>query len=336
LSILEDILLIPNFKDKDRFKQILLEEKSSLEAGIIPSGHRVVNNRLKAQYSSSAWLTEQTSGIEYLFFIRDLINNFDQRWIEIPTIFEEIKRQLIHQKNLLVNITLDQSNWEKVQPEILKFISHLPSKDVTIQPLHQKSTKLSEGLIIPSQVNFVGKGGNLYEHGYREHGSMNVIIQYLRSTWLWDKVRVQGGAYGGFCNFDRFSGFFGFLSYRDPNLKETLNNYDLTSQFLQTFDLSESELTKSIIGAIGEIDAYQLPDAKGFTSLVRHLLGITDVDRQVFRDQLLATSIDDFRRLSLLLDELKQTSSIVVLGSAENINAANQEEKLFSETRKVL
>ncbi len=336
LSILEDILLIPNFKDKDRFKQILLEEKSSLEAGIIPSGHRVVNNRLKAQYSSSAWLTEQTSGIEYLFFIRDLINNFDQRWIEIPTIFEEIKRQLFQQKNLLINITLDQSNWEKVQPEILKFISHLPTKDVTIQPLHQKSTKLSEGLIIPSQVNFVGKGGNLYEHGYREHGSMNVIIQYLRSTWLWDKVRVQGGAYGGFCNFDRFSGFFGFLSYRDPNLKETLNNYDLTSQFLQTFDLSESELTKSIIGAIGEIDAYQLPDAKGFTSLVRHLLGITDVDRQVFRDQLLATSIDDFRRLSLLLDELKQTSSIVVLGSAENINAANQEEKLFSETRKVL
>jgi presequence protease len=79
-----------------------------------------------------------------------------------------------------------------------------------------------EGLVIPAQVNYVGKGANLYEHGYQMDGSILVITPYLRSTYFYEKVRVQGGAYGGFCLFDRYSGIFSFLSYRDPNLMETL------------------------------------------------------------------------------------------------------------------
>jgi len=202
--------------------------------------------------------------------------------------------------------------------------------------LTNKNQILNEGLIAPSQVNFVAKGGDLFSLGYKDHGSMNVIVSYLRSTWLWDKVRVQGGAYGGFCSFDRLSGIFSFISYRDPNLLKTIENYDLTAQFLKSFELSESELTKSIIGAIGELDAYQLPDAKGFTAWVRYLLGITDEDRQQFRDELLSTSIEDFRNLGNILSELNEQASIIVLGSSENISQANLETSLFTEIKKVL
>jgi len=222
------------------------------------------------------------------------------------------------------------------KPGIKAFIETLPFLENDTQPWDFINKNINEGLIIPSQVNFVGKGGNLFDLGYKEHGSINVITQYLRSTWLWDKVRVQGGAYGGFCAFDRFSGIFTYLSYRDPNLFATLENYDLTGQFLKNFELSESELTKSIIGAIGELDAYQLPDAKGFSAMVRYLLGITDEDRQKFRDELLATSLLDFRNFALNLEKLNSQASIVVLGSQEAIEKTRQEHNLFSETRRIL
>lgn len=82
------------------------------------------------------------------------------------------------------------------------------------------------------QVNYVGKAANLYEDGgYKLHGSAYVINKYLGTTWLWDRVRVSGGAYGGFSDFDSHSGMFTYLSYRDPNLLKTVDNYDGESSF---------------------------------------------------------------------------------------------------------
>jgi Zn-dependent M16 (insulinase) family peptidase len=150
-----------------------------------------------------------------------------------------------------------------------------------------------------------------------------VITNYLRTTWLWEKVRVQGGAYGGFCNFDSQSGVLNYLSYRDPNLLGTLENYDRSSSFLRQIELNESELTKSIIGAIGQMDAYQLPDAKGYTSLARYLLGLTDEIRQQRRDEVLATSLADFKGFAEVLDRLNEQGAVVVLGAKEEIEAAN-------------
>ncbi len=142
---------------------------------------------------------------------------------------------------------------------------------------------------------------------------------------MWDKVRVQGGAYGGFAAFDIHSGVYSYLSYRDPNLVDTLKIYDQTPHFLRTLSLSDSELTKSIIGAIGELDAYQLPDAKGYTSLIRHLLGISDHWRQQFREQLLGTSASDFKHLAEPLQKIADEGNIAVLGSKEALKKVEGE-----------
>jgi len=182
----------------------------------------------------------------------------------------------------------------------------------------------NEGLTIPAQVNYVTKGANLYEAGYQAHGSISVITNYLRTTWLWEKVRVQGGAYGGFCLFRKQSGVFSYLSYRDPNLTGTLENYEGTADFLRNLDLDDGELSKSIIGAIGNLDTYQLPDAKGFTSLQRYLLDISDEERQKYRDELLATGEADFRAFATTLDAVNREGQVVVLGSAEAIAKANE------------
>ena len=124
---------------------------------------------------------------------------------------------------------------------------------------------------------------------------MQVAIKHLNTTYMWDKIRVQGGAYGGGSSFDTFSGLFSFSSYRDPNLLETLANYDGAAAFLRQ-PIGDQDLTRSIIGVIGTIDAYRLPDAKGFTSLLWELMGDTDEARQERREQVLGASRQGLRR----------------------------------------
>ena len=197
-------------------------------------------------------------------------------------------------------------------------------------------TPENEGLAIPAQVNYVAKGANLYDLGYTYDGSSAVISNHLRSTWLWERVRVQGGAYGGFCILDLRSGVWSYVSYRDPNLPRTVDVYDRTAEFLRTVDLNEDERTKSIIGTIGAIDAYQLPDAKGFTSMVRHLVGETDALRQARRDQVLSTTEEDFRAFADVLERVADAGRVVVLGSPEAIRAANAERPEWLTVTKVL
>jgi len=152
-----------------------------------------------------------------------------------------------------------------------------------------------------------------------------VVRRFLRTTWLWDKVRVQGGAYGGQCMFDRYSGGFTFVSYRDPNLIATLQIYDRTAEFLRSADLSETELTRNIIGTIGEIDFYRLPDAKGFASMQHYLIGDTDEARQRMREEVLSTTAADIRNFADAMAGIAAHGRVVVLGSEQAIEAANAE-----------
>jgi len=196
-----------------------------------------------------------------------------------------------------------------------------------------------QGLIIPAQVNYVGKGENLYRLGYALNGSVLAIVNYLRATWVWERVRVQGGAYGGYSLFDHRSGVFTFLSYRDPNLLDTIRNYDGASQFLKDLDparLSKEELTKAILGAIGEMDAYQLPDAKGYSSMLRQLIGESDDTRQAMRDQLLGTRLEDFHVLGEVLERMNPIGRVVVMGSAQAIQAANEGQQDWLDIQRVL
>ena len=190
----------------------------------------------------------------------------------------------------------------------------MPDTPVTEEPWASHTQLLAEGLTIPAQVNFVGKGADLYELGYGFHGSALVITRYLRTAWLWDRVRVRGGAYGVFCVLDRPSGLLTFVSYRDPNLMETLDAFDQAASFLKDKELGDKELLKSIIGAIGDLDSHMLPDAKGFASMIRYLIGDTEQDRQQMRDEILSTKSTHFKTFGLVLEQVKRNGIIKILG----------------------
>jgi Zn-dependent M16 (insulinase) family peptidase len=177
-------------------------------------------------------------------------------------------------------------------------------------------------LVLPSQVNYVGKGANLYDAGYRYHGSVNVITNLARSGWLLEKIRVQGGAYGASIGFGRASGMVGFTSYRDPNLLNTLEVYDRTPQYLRTLDLSQSDLTRAIIGAISSFDPYMLPDARGNVAFHRWLVGDTDERMQQIREEILGSTVHRIKEFADVLEAGLQNARISVLGSADAIAKA--------------
>jgi Zn-dependent M16 (insulinase) family peptidase len=325
LNILKDILLNTKFDNRERLKQIVLEEKSGLESSIVPSGHIYTNQRLRAQFGGAGWVNDQMSGIGYLFALRQLAKDIDKKWDTVLKKLETMRDLLINSKSLICNVTLDAEHWKAFKPHLENFIFALPDNSADLKPFDVAAHFEKEGLTIPAQVNYVGKAANLYDLGYEYDGSAEVITGYLGKTYLWDKVRIQGGAYGGFAVFDSNSGVFSFLSYRDPNLDATLKNYDHSAGYLKNLDaksLSDSELTKAIIAAIGDMDAYQLPDAKGYTSMLRHLTGRTNAVRQKERDEILSTNGEDFIAFGEVLEKAAKSEAVAVIGSQSAIESA--------------
>ena len=325
-ELMQEILFEPDFSDGERFALMLLEEKARLEHGLVPAGHAMVSARLRAPYHPAAWLAELTGGIAYLEHIRTLAENFDARWTALNRDLQSLHALLVQGGGALLNLTCDAELAARIEPAAERLLSrlpqdaHPPAADRLCPPLPS-----AEALCLPAQVNYVGKAANLFAFGYRYHGSINVILRHLRMAYLWERVRVQGGAYGVFCSFDRFSGIFTLLSYRDPNLARTLETYDGAAEYLKTLKLDKRELTRAVIGAIGDVDAYMLPDAKGEASLMRWLTGLSDELRQQMREEILGTTLKDFHAFADVLDQMRRNARCCALGGKQLENYARDQ-----------
>ena len=323
LAILDDILKTTQFDNKDRFKQIVLRRKAQLESGLVPGGHQFVNTRLRSRFNLTGWANEQMGGISQIFFLRELLTHIENDWSSVLGKLVQMRDALLNRDHILFNVTVDQDIWTQFKPTLESFIAGLPATGDQRQAWTPSYDSGNEGLTIPAQVNYVGLGANLYDLGYERTGATQVISNQLGTTWLWDMVRVQGGAYGGFSSFDSGSGVFNFLSYRDPNLLGTLENYHKSVNFLRGLDMSQDELERTIVGAIGEMDGYQLPDAKGYSAMLRDLIGYSDEERQKTRDEVFSTTLADFKKLADALEKLNAQGTVVVVGSREALEDAN-------------
>lgn len=326
LGILKDILLTVNLDNRTRLKQIVLEEKASMEAAIIPNGHSFALSRIGSQLNEADWIKEQTSGIAQLFALRELATEIDHKWKSVLRRFEALRDALINRNALIVNVTVDGTNWKMIRQQLDAFLGTIPSQPYSPNSFGFSPAAIREGLTIPSQVNYVANGADLYKQGYIYDGSVHVVTNYLSMTYVWEKLRVQGGAYGGYSIFDDRTGVFSFFSYRDPNLATTLDNYDHAPSYLKELDrsrLTDRELTKAILRAIARMDTYQLPDAKGYTSMIRHLSGDTEEFRQLVREQVLSTNGEDFISFGEVLEKAKSGATISVIGSQSGIEKAN-------------
>ena len=336
VDIFRDVLLGVRLDDRDRFRQLLLESKARKEQALIPGGHQVVSTRLMSHFSEPDWAAEQIGGLESLFSMRELLKMVEEDWPGVLSRLEEIRRTLVQRDGLVLNVTVDQEGWSNAEPVLEGFLEALPPGESGFPGWSPTHAPRFEGLLLPAQVNYVGKGASLYPMGYRFHGSALVITRFLRNAWLWDRIRVQGGAYGAFCNIDRLSGALTFVSYRDPNLLRTLEAFDGSGEFLRSVSLGREELAKAIIGTIGDIDRHHLPDAAGHLSMLRHLTGQSEERLQRVRDEVLGTTEEHFRAFADVLDTVRETGIVKVLGSRETIEAVSAERPGWLELQKVL
>jgi presequence protease len=336
VNLLGDVLMHPRLDNRERIHQLVLEQKASTESRIVPAGNQMARLRLAATLCLSGLAEERMFGVSYLEFLRDLAQRFEGGWTGIASTLERIRGALVNRATMLVNVTADAAGLGRLEPHLTSMLEGLPTAKPVRAIWRPTEDHKGEGLTIPAKVNYVVKGARLSQLGFTAQGSTHVAKSYLDINWLWHKVRVQGGAYGGGCFLDRRSTLFSFYSYRDPNLLETLDVYDGTSNFLSSAKISPSELERCIIGTIGEIEPYRLPDARGFEAMQRHLAGDTDAVRERVREEVLSTTIADLGAFAEVAAEIARRGRLVVIGSKTSIEAASRARPGLLATAKLL
>ncbi|WP_319541329.1 insulinase family protein [uncultured Pseudodesulfovibrio sp.] len=316
LEILTEILTSATLDNKERISRIVSEARARAEQRLIPSGHMVVATRLRARTHIGHAMEEAMSGLTNLDFLRDLEKRIEEDFRSVAKDLELLRSLVIARNHLVINATMDGSTFTPIEDEIGVVVSSLPESDAVPVARIIPDLPAREGLAIPAQVNYVGKGCNVAEYGFMYTGAAQVVNKLIRTGYLWEKVRVQGGAYGAFCLMDRMAGSLSFVSYRDPNVADTIAAFDAVAEYLDTFGVAGDELEKAVIGAIGEIDTYQLPDAKGFTALVRHLTDQDDAFLQTLREEALNATEADFRAFAEAMRINAKHGSICVLGDS--------------------
>jgi len=350
-DLMKMILTDANLDSKSKVGQWLKQMRSGMESGISGSGHSFANKRLMARYDNGSFLSEIMSGITYLETIKELQEQVEADWPSVHARFQNIRDTILsHDKcrnGMIFDITAEPKVMSTVQPSLDAFLSSLPGSPTPSQSfpdfyatphpwIPSIRSKMStqapledEGFVVPTQVSYVCKGGRLYDNDERIGGSASVVKRFLGTNYLWDNVRVIGGAYGGFCQLAS-SGIFSYLSYRDPNLAETLDVYDKAHEDLvesaKALEENNEILESAIIGAMGEMDGPLSPDQKGSVAFTRWLTNQSHEQRKKFRREILDTKPSDFKNFAERLRRLKEDeacqASVSVVSSKAAFSAA--------------
>ncbi|WP_297892800.1 insulinase family protein [uncultured Desulfovibrio sp.] len=312
---------------RERLGQMLLEGKARLEHGLQSAGHAAVSARLRARFNGASAIAERTSGLSYLESVRGLLERMDTDPQSVLNDLEELRSRIIARPGAVMDCTAEAQGLALVETEARQLLRSLsPARAGAATDFGNAPLELPKGeaFIAPAQINYVGKAANIYDQGYVYHGSASVILRSLRMGYLWERVRVRGGAYGAFCNLDRLGGTLVCASYRDPNVDDTLAAFDGMAEYLRTFSPDKAQLTQAIVGAVGDLDSYLLPDAKGAQSLSRWLTDDTDAARALMREEILSTTEKHFREFAEVLAEVARNGATCVLGGPKTEAAAKE------------
>jgi len=330
LDILREIITESIFDSKDRFFQILLKHKAIREQRLVPEGHRMVLRRIRAHFGLPERVKELLSGISQYMLLKEWSNGFDEsKWNSFSSALYMVRDVLFRKPYMVANLVCDENELSTVIRQFKEFVESIPSGDerfeqTTLWNLPEFSDY--ECFAVPSQVHYVGKGGTVSFSGNYSPGWFLVVLHHLRTTWLWDKVRVQGGAYGAHCFFDRASKILVMTSYRDPHLVETEKVFDDTVEFLKKTLFNDEDISKSVIGTYGKLDPPMFPDDLAYTSTIRLLIGETDEMRRMLREEILEAGEEHFKEAAQVIEQWRASALTKVLGPSESLERVAQSE----------
>ena len=328
-ELLGELLGEVSFDNHKRMVEIIRSAKADMEDSIVPHGNQYVLSRLQSYQSRLGQFDEMTDGITYFKFLEQLLERAEKDPSEVAEKYRQLAGLLFTKENTLFNITLENKDYSRVQKQIDRLMEVIPNA-TSEEPVQWNLEPVpnNEAFLTASTVQYVGKGANLYDLGFKYKGQFGALRSLLSTGFLWEKVRMQGGAYGSSNSFDFFTGDYGLVSYRDPNLSETLDIYDQIADFIANLDFPDEELQKLIIGCMGKLDPPLTPDRRGSVSMIDHLTGRTHAMKQQFRQELLSTRLEDLKAYAGLFLKIKESGNVCVLGNEEKIKKSKP---LFNE-----
>ncbi|MFT8310098.1 MAG: insulinase family protein [Sporolactobacillus sp.] len=317
-ALIHEILYHSKFDDAARIREIVKEIKSRVEMSFNQNGQSVVVRRLGSYFSQAAAYSEKLRGLDFYQFISDLDKNWDARIDQLSDTFASLAKQLFTKTALTASVTGNSELLSAVEKQFSTLdlqTQSAPGRSSNQLPAPEAK---NEGLMTSSKVQYAAKGANFKSLGFDYTGKLQVLKKILSLDYLWNQVRVMGGAYG--CGLALESaGNMIFWSYRDPNLKETLAIYDEAAKFAEAFDADDFEMTKYIIGTLSDLDTPLTPRGKGSMADAQYFKNITQADVQETRDNVLDTKLSDIQAFGKLLKKVTDQGLVCVLGNEGKI-----------------
>ena len=332
LELMEQMLLSSDFTDTKRLGELVAQIKARLQANLSSSGHLVAAMRSMSSFSRYALYQDELKGVAFYRSICRIEKELSESPKNVSDKLAAIARKLFARNRMLISFTGNNEAYGNAKPSLEKVIAGFNKMSAVGNQAEVHFNTAKEAFIDASQIQYVAKTGDFICEGYEYTGALRLLRIILSYDYLWINVRVKGGAYGCMNTFLR-SGESYFVSYRDPNLSDTLDVYDRIPEYIKSFSPDERDMTKYIIGTFSALDTPMNPEAKGSRSLSAYLEGITYEQIQKERNEILNAQPEDIRRLADLVEAVLKKDSICVIG---NENMIKESAGLFENVEKLI
>lgn len=332
LELMEQMLLSSDFTDTKRLGELVAQIKARLQANLSSSGHLVAAMRSMSSFSRYALYQDELKGIAFYRSICHIEKELSESPKNVSDKLAAIAKKLFARNRMLISFTGNNEAYGNAKPSLEKVIAGFNKMSAIGNQAEVHFNTAKEAFIDASQIQYVAKTGDFICEGYEYTGALRLLRIILSYDYLWINVRVKGGAYGCMNTFLR-SGESYFVSYRDPNLSDTLDVYDRIPEYIKSFSPDERDMTKYIIGTFSALDTPMNPEAKGSRSLSAYLEGITYEQIQKERNEILNAQPEDIRRLADLVEAVLKKDSICVIG---NENMIKESAGLFENVEKLI
>lgn len=332
LELMEQMLLTSDFTDTKRLGELVAQIKARLQANLSSSGHLVAAMRSMSSFSRYALYQDELKGVAFYRSICRIEKELSESPKSVSDKLAAIAKKLFARNRMLISFTGNNEAYGNAKPSLEKVIAGFNKMSTVGNQAEVHFNTAKEAFIDASQIQYVAKTGDFICEGYEYTGALRLLRIILSYDYLWINVRVKGGAYGCMNTFLR-SGESYFVSYRDPNLSDTLDVYDRIPEYIKSFSPDERDMTKYIIGTFSALDTPMNPEAKGSRSLSAYLEGITYEQIQKERNEILNAQPEDIRRLADLVEAVLKKDSICVIG---NENMIKESAGLFENVEKLI
>ncbi len=316
-ALTREILFASKIEDDKRLREIISQLKSRVQMTMNSSGHAVASMRGMSYFSESAAAIDASSGIAFYRLLEELTEDFEGRKEELKERLQQLCKKLFCKKHLLVSLTAGAGLEEKVMEEV-KALGEQLYEEKEAEKAVYSCEKKNEGFKTASKVNYVARCGNFKKQGFSYTGALKILKVVMSYDYMWNQIRVLGGAYGCMCGFDR-NGDSYFVSYRDPHMKRTEEVYEGIPEYLRNFDADERAMLKFIIGTVSMMDTPLNPSAKGSRSLMAYLSGLQFETLQKERDEVLSAGKEDIQALAGLVEAILSDECRCVIGDESKI-----------------